>query len=68
MTSKRPIVGAKALVMLGFLVLLSTTYTLRGEALTLSRIGFSADKAKADLDEARRGQLIRSVSRRMKSP
>jgi hypothetical protein len=53
MNSKRPIVGAKILTMLGFLALLSTTYILRGEALTLSRIGFSADKAKADLDEKR---------------
>lgn len=53
MNSKVPIVGAKILTMLGFLVLLSTTYILRGEALTLSRIGFSADKAKADLEHKR---------------
>ena len=53
MNSKQPIVGAKILTMLGFLVLLSTTYILRGEALTLSRIGFSADKAKADLEQQR---------------
>jgi len=53
MNSKRPIVGAKVLTMLAFLVLLSTTYMLRGEALTLSRIGFSTDKAKADLEHQR---------------
>lgn len=53
MSSQRSILSAKLVTMLSFLVLLSNMYILRGEALTLSRIGFSADKAKADLDEQR---------------
>ena len=53
MSSKQPILWAKLVAMLAFLVLLSTVYMLRGKALTLARIGFSADKAKADLDEQR---------------
>lgn len=53
MTSTRAILWAKATTIVGFLVLLSTTYILRGEALTLSRIGFSADKAAADLEQRR---------------
>ena len=53
MSSQRSILWAKLVTMLSFLVLLSTVYMLRGEALTLGRIGFSGDKAKADLDQQR---------------
>jgi len=53
MNSSRVISLAKWISLLGFVVLLSTTYLLRGEALTLSRIGFSAEKEKAELDERR---------------
>jgi hypothetical protein len=42
---------AKILSMVGLLVLLSSTYYLRSEVLTLNKIGFSADQARADYEQ-----------------
>lgn len=47
MPSPRSLGVAKTLTLLGFLVLLSSTYYLRGEVLTLNKIRFSADVARA---------------------
>lgn len=44
------IVAAKVSVLLGFLVLLSSSYYLRTELLALNRIRFSADEARADFE------------------
>ena len=67
MSSKQPILWAKLVAMLAFLVLLSTVYMLRGEALTLARIGFSADKAKAEFkDGVLRVNLAKSEKARPK--
>ncbi|MHC4178610.1 MAG: hypothetical protein ACYSWU_13950 [Planctomycetota bacterium] len=53
MSSERSLALAKVTAMLGFLVLLSSTYYLRSEVLTLNRINFSADetRAKYELDQ-----------------
>ncbi len=56
MNMARRIILAKALVILGFLVLLSTTYQLRTEVLALNRIHFSADNARAAYDLERMKQ------------
>ena len=50
MSPSRRVTSAKAIAILGFLVLLSTTYSLRTEVLSLNRIGFSADDARAAYD------------------
>src|SRR5690349_17887556 len=42
--------AAKRIVLLGFLVLLSSSYYLRTEVLELNRIRFSADEARADFE------------------
>src|SRR5829696_3300272 len=42
--------AAKLCVLLGFLVLLSSSYYLRTEVLALNRIRFSADEARADYE------------------
>ena len=46
----RDIAVAKLGALLGFLVLLSTSYHLRTEVLALNRIRFSADDARADYE------------------
>lgn len=46
----RGIALAKFLAILGFLVLLSSSYYLRTEVLMLNRIRFSADEARADYE------------------
>ena len=45
---RNSIAVAKVLAIVGFLVLLGTSYFLRGEVLALNRIRFSADEAKAE--------------------
>jgi len=46
----RRIDAAKAVAILGFLVMLSTTYYLRADALTLNSIRFSADNIRAEYE------------------
>ncbi len=46
----RGIAAAKVMAILGFLVLLSSSYYLRTEVLMLNRIRFSADEARADYE------------------
>ncbi len=41
---------AKVIAIAGFLVLLSSTYYLRSEVLTLNRIGFSAEQMRAEYE------------------
>jgi len=53
MSGERRIVAAKLLAMSGFLVLLVVTYWLRSEVLGLSRIHFSADEKKIELEQQR---------------
>ena len=53
MSGERRIVAAKLLAMSGFLVLLMITYWLRSEVLGLSRIHFSADEKKVELEQKR---------------
>jgi len=50
MPGPRDIVIAKVSCLIGFLVLLSSTYYLRTEVLALNRIRFSADEARADFE------------------
>jgi hypothetical protein len=50
MPGPRGTAAAKMCVLLGFLVLLSTSYYLRTEVLALNRIRFSADEARADYE------------------
>jgi hypothetical protein len=52
MNRSRLIPLAKVLSILGFLVLLSSTYYLRSEVLDLNRIGFSADQARSEYELA----------------
>jgi hypothetical protein len=52
MDRSRLIPLAKVLSILGFLVLLTSTYYLRSEVLKLNRIGFSADQARAEYELA----------------
>ena len=47
---RRDIAVAKVSTLLGFLVLLSSSYYLRTEVLALNRIRFSADEARADYE------------------
>lgn len=47
MSPKRGLAIAKSLVIAGFVVLLSTSYYLRSEAIELNRIRFSSDEARA---------------------
>lgn len=53
MSGERRIVAAKLLVITGFLTLLVITYWLRSEVLGLSRIHFSADQKKVELQQQR---------------
>lgn len=53
MPGPRGIVTAKLSSLLGFLVLLSSSYYLRSEVLELNRIRFSADQARADQERKR---------------
>ncbi len=53
MSAERRIVAAKILAISGFLVLLLITYWLRSEVLSLSRIHFSADQKKVELEQQR---------------
>lgn len=53
MSAERRIVAAKILSIGGFLVLLLITYWLRSEVLSLSRIHFSADQKKVELEQIR---------------
>ncbi len=53
MTEPRLIAAAKMVAILGFMVLLSSTYYLRSEVLTLNRIGFSADQARSEYEMER---------------
>ena len=53
MSAERRIVVAKLLAISGFLVLLLITYWLRSEVLSLSRIHFSADEKKVELERER---------------
>ena len=53
MSAERRIVIAKLFAMLGFLVLLSISYWLRSEVLGLSRIRFSADQKRMELEQDR---------------
>ena len=53
MSGERRIVAAKLLAISGFLVLLVITYWLRSEVLGLSRIHFSADEKKVELERQR---------------
>lgn len=53
MSGERRIIAAKLLAISGFLVLLVITYWLRSEVLGLSRIHFSADQKKVELDQQR---------------
>lgn len=53
MSGERRIVAAKLLAISGFLVLLVITYWLRSEVLGLSRIHFSADQKKVELEQKR---------------
>lgn len=54
MSGERRIVAAKLFAMSGFLVLLMVTYWLRSEVLALSRIHFSADEKKVELEQQRK--------------
>lgn len=49
----RGLVVARLSVLLGFLVLLSSSYYIRTEVLALNRIRFSADEARADYERKR---------------
>lgn len=51
MSAERRIVFAKLSTIVGFLTLLIITYWLRAEVLGLSRIRFSADQKKVELEE-----------------
>lgn len=53
MSGERRIVIAKFSAITGFLVLLLITYWLRSEVLALSRIRFSADEKKVELEQRR---------------
>lgn len=53
MSGERRIVAAKLCAIGGFLVLLVITYWLRAEVLGLSRIHFSADERKVELEQKR---------------
>jgi hypothetical protein len=53
MSSDGRIVAAKSCAIVGFLVLLAITYWLRSEVLALSRIHFSADEKKVELERQR---------------
>lgn len=53
MSGERRIVAAKLLAITGFLILLMITYWLRSEVLALSRIHFSADQKKVELEQQR---------------
>ena len=53
MSGERRLVAAKLLAIGGFLVLLMITYWLRSEVLGLSRIHFSADEKKVELEQRR---------------
>lgn len=50
MSGSRSIQLIKIVAVLGFLALLSSTYYLRSEVLTLNKIGFSADQARAEYE------------------
>ena len=50
MSNERSLALAKVCAMLGFLVLLSSTYYLRSEVLTLNKINFSADETRAEYE------------------
>ncbi|NQU25978.1 MAG: hypothetical protein HQ567_32215 [Candidatus Nealsonbacteria bacterium] len=54
MSSPKCLAAAKVVAIVGFLVLLSSTYYLRSEVLTLNKIGFSADHTRAEYEQ---GQL-----------
>lgn len=53
MSDERRIVRAKLCSILGFLVLVMTTYWMRSEVMALTRIHFSADEKKAELEQKR---------------
>ena len=53
MTLERRLGTAKCFAIAGFLVLLMTTYWIRSEALALSRIRFSADEKRVELEAQR---------------
>jgi hypothetical protein len=53
MTLERRLGMAKCLAISGFLILLTTTYWIRSEALALSRIRFSADEKRVELEQKR---------------
>ena len=53
MTLERRLGIAKCLAISGFLILMTTTYWIRSEALALSRIHFSADEKKVELEQQR---------------
>ena len=50
MSGTKVIALAKAIAIVGFLTLLSTTYCLRHEVLLLNEIGFSADETRANYE------------------
>jgi len=50
MTDTRGVRAAKGIAIVGFLVLLSSTYYLRTEVLTLNQIRFSSDEARANYE------------------
>ena len=50
MSGNRSLAAAKLVSILGFLVLLGSTYFLRSEVLTLNSIRFSADEARAEYE------------------
>ena len=52
MSETRRIGTAKVVSLVGFLVLLSSTYYLRSEVLTLNKIRFSSDETRAEYDLA----------------
>ena len=52
MSSPRCLGLAKVSAILGFLVLLCSTYYLRSQVLTLNKIGFSADQTRAEYEMA----------------
>ena len=51
MSNPRRLATAKVVAIVGFLVLLSSTYYLRSEVLTLNKINFSADHARAEYEQ-----------------
>ena len=53
MSGERAISAAKLISIVGFLVLVMVTYWLRSEVLALSRIHFSADQKRNELEQKR---------------